>query len=223
MEETCPLCGFDTELVAAITEQEIVRICELCAEKNNFPVIRKPTNKQINRAARFQGVNQGLVKQISSIKPVIESKVDRELNSIIASNVKSGEYKDLVDNFHWHIQQARRYKKISQKQVANAIAEPEILIKMAEKAKLPQNYDRLISKLEQFLAVRLRNRDAESNIEAFDINKANLFAVTTTDLKKMQEQKKEQKGKEENMKTNKDEEDEIEEDDWNDDEDEVDL
>lgn len=73
-------------------------------------------------------------------------------------------YDDLVDNFHWHIQQGRRLKKISQKQLASMIAEKEELIVMAEQGRLPSDYAKLVSKLEQYLGIKIKKKD-DSSIE----------------------------------------------------------
>ena len=105
----------------------------------------------------------------------------------------SSDLADLVENFHWVIQQGRRMKKVSPKQLAEQIAEPEILIASAEKGKLPKDYDKLVSKLEQFLGVQIRkksNKPDSYSKNVFDIKKTDLTSVTTTDLKKFKEERK---------------------------------
>ncbi len=117
MQGDCPLCGLNSKLVEAIGESEIVEVCERCAIKNSFPVINKPSIDQIRKESRFYSPNtNSIVKSVRKIDPETE-KVNHELKSIVATHVKKGDYNDLVDNFHWNIQQGRRLKKLSQKQL----------------------------------------------------------------------------------------------------------
>ncbi len=179
----CFNCGFESELIEAIDNQEVIRICRDCARKSGLPLIQKPTPEQLRAAQRFQGVKERLasapgfrnevhvekkhidvhaydeaLKKVSLSKPVKinEDGEDKQIEKVLRESLKKREYPDLVENFHWHIQQGRRMKKISQKQLGEFIAEPEVMISLAEQGKLPDNYDRLISKLEQYLSVKLR-------------------------------------------------------------------
>ena len=161
----------------------------MCARKNDWPLIRKPSEEQIKNEHRFVplSVDKDFYKKKESDSET--PKVEEELREIVSENITHGEYEDLVDNFHWHIQHARRLKKFSPKQLGEAVAEPEIIISMAEKAKLPKDYDKLVSKLEQFLGISIRKiprRATGIYDKEFDIKKANLFDLTTTDLRNLQ-------------------------------------
>ncbi len=57
----------------------------------------------------------------------------------------------MVDNFHWIIMRARRARKLTQKQFAEAIEESEEAIKMAEKGVLAKNDLVLVNKIENHL------------------------------------------------------------------------
>jgi len=188
----CPVCNSEKELVEAISSEEIVSVCRNCAISNGMPIIQRPTNEQIQNTQKFVSHKERVEKFMGKSKSKTP-EVDNELKKIIAHNVKAGEYPKLVDNFHWVIMHARRMKKISQKQLGEAIAEPEVLIEMAEKAKLPDNYDRLIIKLEQFLGIKLRREDTPEKKE-LDFKKINPFEVKTSDLKKMQAEKTDEDG-----------------------------
>lgn len=189
MEGNCLLCGEKSRLFEAIDSDEIKEMCALCVRKNNLPIIRKATSEQIQKENRFISVRERLSKDVKKeIIPETE-KLNERLKTIVEEKIKSGSYEDLIDNFHWIIQHTRRRKKLSQKQLAEAIAEPEVLVSMAEKAQLPDDYERVISKLEQFLSIKIRkNQEKITGIEKgeFDIKKANLFDVTTTDLKNLE-------------------------------------
>ncbi|MEM3113279.1 MAG: hypothetical protein QXI33_02535 [Candidatus Pacearchaeota archaeon] len=191
MISNCQLCGREEKLVEAISSNEIVEICEKCAIKNSFPIIKKPTIEQIRKESRFYSPNtKSIVLPKKRFDPETE-KVNNELKSIVAANIKKGSYDDLVDNFHWKIQQGRRMRKLSQKQLGEHIAEPEIIISMAEKGELPENYSKFIIKLEQYLGVQLRKNPDKRFSKELDIKKIDLSSVTTSDLKKMSEFKEE--------------------------------
>lgn len=168
MEGKCSLCNLRGELLEVITGDGIVGVCIKCADKNKFPLVKKPKEP--------------------------EKDSDKELKSIVARGIRKRDYSNLVDNFHWHIQQARRFKKISQKQLGEAIAEPEIIIAMAEKGELPEDYEKIIVKMEQFLSVHLFKEKKSAGYgwiadEGVDIKKAEINQITVGDLKKIHEEK----------------------------------
>jgi len=193
MIDRCSLCDIEAELVEAIGQEEIVRVCNHCAEKNNFPIVRRPSVEQIKAENQSGNIRERLSTSagIEIRKPISDLKEDKELKKIVVESVKPGDYDDLVDNFHWHIQHARRLKKISQKQLGENIAEPEIIIAMAEKKQLPDNYEKVVSKLEQYLGIKLFKIRPTSltgiSQGGFDIKKADLGSVTIKDLKEMKE------------------------------------
>lgn len=182
MKEKCPMCNIEDNLIEAVGEEEIIQVCQRCAENNNFPIINKPSIEKINEAIRFKGVKERLKEKIPKTK-----ETDKELEGIIAKNLKKKNYDALVDNFHWEIQHARRMKKLSQKQLAEYLAEPEIIISMAEKGVLPEKYEKLISKCEQFLGLQLFKEKPKVNLENFEIDRINLSEITTDEIKKLKE------------------------------------
>jgi ribosome-binding protein aMBF1 (putative translation factor) len=197
----CEICGSDERLVEAIGEEKILRVCETCVKQNNFPVIRKPSINQIRDIDRYQSVKERLGVQAGiDLKKHENKEVDKELEKFVVENLEAGEREDLVENFHWVIQGGRRRKKISQKQLAEAIAEPEILIEMAEKSKLPDNYAKLIGKLEQFLGIKLWKDKREIKGEV-NLRKVDWSATKIGDLKNIHDEKfsNEEKEKKQNL------------------------
>ena len=191
MVDYCELCGEKDRLFEAITEDGVKNSCRRCLRMNNYPIIQKATVEQIKAEHRFYGNKESQNNREKKVDPETEA-LDEELEDIILTKVKKKDYSDLVDNFHWTIQQGRRMKKLSPKQLSELIAEPEILISMAEKGELPEGYEKFISKLEQFLGVQLRKNfkkiDGISE-KGFDINKADLTSVTTGDLLKLKKER----------------------------------
>jgi ribosome-binding protein aMBF1 (putative translation factor) len=191
--EKCEICNESNELVDAIGSEKIIRVCRDCVEKNHLPIIEKPSDEQLSRLHKFYSKDFSKPPAPSLGKQ--KSPEDLEIERTIRKTIQSGDFPDLIDNFHWHIQHGRRMKKLSQKQLAESIAEPELMIDMAEQGKLPENHDKLISKLEQFLKVKLKKEeklpeiveDSEENPEEFDVKKANFFEVTTGYLKSLKD------------------------------------
>lgn len=191
MEERCSLCGNTELLVDAIGPEEIIKVCKYCAHNNGYPVVDKVDSDKVRQAER--GImRKQFLKEVELGKKEDKKGADKELERIVKKNLKEREYKDLVDNFHWHILHARRLKKLSQKQMAEAIAEPELVVAMAEKKQLPEDYLKVINKMEQFLGAQLfRERQNLKGIEKgeFDIKKADLNEVNVADLRRLREQK----------------------------------
>ena len=152
--ETCFRCGIKGDrarLFDAITDEGIVKICSECASNEHIPIINKPTEYQLKEAERRQSIYQRFSRSDKTTsgdgaRSVNFGKPETTLREIVDRNLKfnskRGELErkprpDLVDNFHWAIMTARRRKKFSQKQVAEAIGVPESAISMAEKGILP--------------------------------------------------------------------------------------
>lgn len=87
-------------------------------------------------------------------------KNEKELKRLVEGNF-SRNYKDnvyvkdaLIDNFQWIVMRARRLKHISQGQLANAIDEPEVVVKFLEEGKIRDM--KVIEKVENYLGITLR-------------------------------------------------------------------
>ncbi len=186
--EACIFCGNPNNLIEAVGEKEIILVCEVCAYRYNMPIMRKPSEEQIKNTYRTPKLNakdEIIIKK----KDPETLKLEKELKDMVKKNVAK-DYGNLVDNFHWIVQQGRRHKKLSIKQLSDAVAEPEILIEMVEKGQLPENYDKLITKLEQYLRVKLKKVDDSKKDGALDIKKVDPNEVTIGDLKEINEKKK---------------------------------
>jgi len=161
----CEKTEKEVRLSDAIYENEIVKICERCAILEGIPIIKKPTTSQLKDSERSYSVYQRL-KRISG-----SDKKEEKHESILDQLRKLEEHPELeepeekrpfnlIENFHWHLMRERRNRGLSQKQLGWAIGESEAAIKMIEKQELPEDADKLIRKLEQFLQIRLRERTA---------------------------------------------------------------
>jgi len=203
----CAICGKEAKLVEAVGEKEIINVCEICAEKEGYPIIRKPNIDNFRNMSRFKEVSGDVFNSRKKDKET--EALENELKEIVRENVKAGDYPNLIDNFHWHIQKARRMKKLSQKQLGEMIAEPDVIIEMAEKGKFPENYMKVVRKLEQFLGIKIIKNEREIVEDKFDIKKTDLGNITGNDLKKMKEEMRGEKYKEHRKEFIETEEDEL--------------
>lgn len=203
----CEICGEENRLFEAVTSEGVKFVCRRCLRTNNFPLITKADLEQIKSETmyyvnKFHEEIKSLDKK--NIDPETE-KFNKELGSIVSQKLKKGVYSDLVDNFHWHLQQGRRHKKISQKQLADAIAESEILVAGAERGELSDDYDKLISKLEQFLGITIRKSPKKTDNSNIELKKLDFSKFSLNDLKKLSEENRRlaEKQKEEKLSEKK--------------------
>ncbi len=162
--ESCFRCGRtekEVKLFDAIHGTEHVRSCEKCAIIEGIPLLKKPSTKQLKEAERANSVYNRL-KTLAGMKTrdeQVENFMER-LEKVDETPEVSEDDKplNLIDNFHWHIQRARRNKGLSAKQLSWALGESESAINMIEKAEIPEDAEKLIRKLEQFFQIKLRER-----------------------------------------------------------------
>lgn len=165
----CGTSGEKVRLFDAISDEGIIKICEYCANEEDLPVIKRPTTEQLKTAESNTSVRKMLTRMSSGRAALDEEyqkdkkrleKQEISLRDLVDRNYKDTPKKsiprpDLVDNFHWVIMRARRSRKVSYKQLAEAISESEAAVQMAEKGILPEDDNKLINKLETYFGVRL--------------------------------------------------------------------
>ena len=160
-----------------ISDEEIVKMCEDCARKEELPILIKPTTSQLKESERPYSVRErlrrmaGLKAEKEEIKMIAKKITDvtlddlytrkrqKELEERYELEKKKDKSVKLIDNFHWHIYMGRQKKKLTRKQLAELIGESETAIKMLENKEIPGDASILISKLEQFLGVKLRREE----------------------------------------------------------------
>ncbi len=183
--ENCFRCGISSDktiLYDAISNKGLVKICSNCNIRENFPILKKsgspPDEKRqtvYQRLSRMSGFNpkeremhkreDELKKQNEDIKQVLDKRFREEM---LGSDLKKETQGDssLVRNFHWNMMRARRARHLTQEQLANAIGESELAIRMAERGILPREKERLVRKLENYLKIRISNVPESSMIAA---------------------------------------------------------
>ena len=172
--DECFKCGISANrarLFDVISSEGIVKVCEQCSLGEHMPIIRRPTTFQLKESERRQSFSEK-ASQFSGIKNVeeeqLKQKQETTLRDIVNKNFEMSVQEkpkprpDLIDNFHWVIMRARRFKKLTQQQFAKEIAESEAAIKMVEKGILPEDDHKLINKIENYLGIRiLKERDSQ--------------------------------------------------------------
>jgi len=160
-EEKCEICGSYSRLKEAVVDGSTVSICPICAISHDALVIEKPTDEQL------AGINRcGLRKEFEKARE--EARKHDKLRNL--GNV---------------LREARGKAGMSQKEVAEAMAEPEKSIMSIELGQ--EKDDRLINRLKNFLRNRLRKSEENSPAqEEIDFRSKEL---KLSDLKKLKEEK----------------------------------
>ncbi len=179
--ERCFNCGIlETKalLFDVILSEGIEKICGKCSSEENIPIVKDRFSFQnerrqtvYERLSKISGVNlkkkedNEIKKQETSLKNIVDSNFEEDFKNDLDSK------KDLVDNFHWVVMRARRSKKLTQEQLAEAIREPVKLIKLIEKGFVPEKKENL-KKIEDFLGIRINknNEKTEEEVNLLDLS-----------------------------------------------------
>lgn len=164
----CVICGrseAEGEIVRAVYGNHIQDICIGCAERETLTILKKPTAEQLKESERPFTVDERL-ERMTGVK-----RRDKASGLIINDFIKTKStqkkqdysYLNIVENFNWHIKNARRRMKISTFQLARDIAESESVVKMIEEGQLPGEPKEVVRKLEQYLRIKLIKDDNSPN------------------------------------------------------------
>jgi ribosome-binding protein aMBF1 (putative translation factor) len=159
----CFRCGISDEkakLYDAISENGIVKICGDCNALERYPLIKKPSDTQIEDSKRQKSVRE-MMSGMNKSKLLAGREVS--LRELVDRNLKERKEKlpsDLIDNFNWTIQRIRRSRKITREQFSKGIGEPESTVRMIESGVLPNNDYKIINKIEGYLGISLRKKGA---------------------------------------------------------------
>ncbi len=180
--EYCFKCGkteHEVELIDAISKEGFVKVCKKCYIEEDIPLLKKPTNSQLQESEKRQsvyeklsnmsGVNKGeedsAPKGLSAESVRAMRRQDVSLRDIVEQNMKRKQEgyeerakerispKKLIDNYNWAITRARRREKISKEKLAKEIGESISALDMIEKGFLPRDYETLIEKLESYFGI----------------------------------------------------------------------
>ncbi len=212
----CGVSGKRIRLFDAISGKGIVKICKECVSGEKIPLIKKPSEiftrpvlnsglkkmgetvyEKVSRMSGFdsknkksEGEKEFSQKQETTLKDIIDKNFKTQIKEELKPRA------DLVDNFHWVIMRARRSKHITQEQLAEAIVEPEAAIKMVERGILSEEGYKFISKLENYLGIKLVKKEFAEKIEEkpkeISFDSATTKSLTISDLQEMKRRKEEE-------------------------------
>jgi len=160
----CSVCKRGSEevkLSEGIMKAEMVMICEECAESEGVPLIRKPSEDQLQKADEHYSVRERM-ERISGMREktdVSEDQLTTQGNlAKLRPLPKKQFHEDVLDNYYWTLNIARRRKKLSIKQLAELIKIDAETLQSIEKGKIPSNFEEIFLKLEAFLGIKLLKR-----------------------------------------------------------------
>ncbi len=210
----CFKCGkteHEVELIDAISKEGLVKVCKKCYIEEDIPLLRKPTDSQLEESKKRQSVYEKLSnmsgfkkeekdsapkglsaesvramrKQDISLRQIVEENMRRKKEGYEERAKERISPKKLIDNYNWAITRARRKEKITKEQLAKEIGESISALDMIEKGFLPRDYERLVEKLESYFGVyffKERKSSLKKNLGFKDRE------TTISDLKKISEE-----------------------------------
>ncbi len=160
MEKNCAICKtneLEKELFEGVYDDEIVLVCKDCARDEHIPIIKKPTEEQLNKANVRYSVRERMEK-LSGMRKNLYSK-EQNMVRMNLSKLRVPEMKesnsDVVDNYYWEVNIARRRRKLTLNQLAIQTQIPLEIIESIEKGKIPTDYENIFRKLEDYLNIKI--------------------------------------------------------------------
>jgi ribosome-binding protein aMBF1 (putative translation factor) len=177
----CIVCKKDceeTELYEGILEDGMVMVCSTCAEEEGVPIIKKPSEIQLEKADERFSVRERM-ERMSGMRDATEISSDQ---TVVQGNLaklrmpeKKELHEDILDNYYWTLNISRRRKKLSVSQLASQVGTTPEIIRNIEKGKLPEEFSEIFLKIEALLGIKLlkkhdtkisflRNKDEEKEL-----------------------------------------------------------
>lgn len=178
---SCNICEKDFDFSAmrhVISKKGIIKVCKDCFNEDMLPIskpdldkVDESLNQNIsyaklseNAGFRRMEMDKKRISDFGKNSGVLRGESMRRISdkSIEESVRKLPPNEDLVENFHWIVMRARRFKKISQKKLAEEIQEPESVIALAERGIISEGKENFVKKLEQFLGIMISKKTLEN-------------------------------------------------------------
>ena len=157
----CAICkktSDEVPLYSGILEANMVMVCDECAENEGIPVIKKPSESQLDKANERYSVRERM-ERMSGMRDATEISDDQIVTqgnlAKLRTPPKKESHEDVLDNYYWTLNIARRRAKMSVGQLAEKMCVSPDLIQSIEKGKIPQNFEEVFIKLEAFLGIKL--------------------------------------------------------------------
>lgn len=157
----CTICkktSEETTLYPGIQSTKMVNVCEECAEDQQIPIIKKPTHSQLSQADKTYSVRERLDRMsgrrdTTEITPE-QMTTQRNLAKLKMPKPKQN-HPEVLDNYYWELQMARRRTKMTLSQIAKKINTTPSAIQEIEKGIIPKDFKEIFLKLEALLGIKL--------------------------------------------------------------------
>ena len=166
----CAICkrtSDEVRLFTGIFEAEMVNVCEDCAEKDNIPIIRKPSSSQLDRADRRYSVRERM-EIMSGVRDKTEISEEQMMTqgnlARLKTPPKKQTHEEVVDNYYWNLNMARRRLKMTTGTLAQQTGVPSDIIRAIERGIIPKDFETIFRKLESYLGIKmLKNQPDKIN------------------------------------------------------------
>ncbi len=171
----CQICKRSediTELFKGIYDNEIINVCESCAELEQIPLIKKPEIRQLEQADKSLSVRERL-ENLSGFNKKKQSKEHILAHSNLGRlrmPEKKQDSEKLIDNYDWEIKITRRRKKISTLQLSEQTGINQNILDEIEKGILPEDIENTFIKIESALGIKLLKEHARQIYFKSNIN-----------------------------------------------------
>jgi len=154
-------------IVEVIKEGEIIRMLESQAVEEDLFILRRihQPEKEMAENISFiekKEITNKLIRQFSPLNNWKSRRTEGKRNFVLG---------ELKDNFHWDIVRARREKNFTRKRLGEEIEVPENVMRLIESGQLPTDDFVLISKIENFLGIRLRKEPGPEQVKISELQK----------------------------------------------------
>ena len=157
----CAVCkreNDEVKLFEGILKAEMIRICEDCSEKEGVPLIRKPSEEQIQKSEERYSVRERM-ERMSGVRDATEISEEQMVTQGNLAKLrvppKKQQNDSVLDNYYWTLNIARRRKKLSINQLADLIKIDGNILRSIERGKIPENFEEIFLQLESFLGIKL--------------------------------------------------------------------
>lgn len=154
----CKKTSDEIQLFKGIYDAEMINVCEACAESEGIPLIKKPSESQLNKASERYSVRERM-ERMSGMHRTTEMSNDQIITQGNLARLRvppEKEYhEDVLDNYYWTLNIARRRAKLSVGQLSEKMQVKLQVIQGIEKGKIPENFEEVFIKLEIFLGIKL--------------------------------------------------------------------
>ena len=157
----CAICkkeGNEIKLFEGILNAGMINICSGCSEEEGIPIIRKPSKEQLKKGDERYSVRERM-ERMSGMRDASEISGEQTIIQKNLSRLKMPEKKetneDVLDDYYWTLNMARRRKKWSINQLSEKIKIDSRVIEDIEKGKIPEDFEEIFIKFEAFFGIKL--------------------------------------------------------------------